>query len=123
VAALRLFILLNMKNSAELHRLANSIAGLATTITEIISMKIQTATHDAMQSQPPTTVQVATYDPFLTKRQLAKHFQVSGRTIDNWCQMGHLPHYKIGRMVRFRLSDIQAEWDTKLKRLSCRSRW
>jgi excisionase family DNA binding protein len=112
-----------MNNSRELRRLADSIAGLVAAITEIINAKVQTATNDAVQVQPPTTVEAATYDPVLTKRQLAAHFQVSLRTIDNWCQKGHLPHYKIGRMVRFRLSDIQAAWDAKLKRLSCRSRW
>jgi excisionase family DNA binding protein len=118
-----------MNNASELHRLADSIAGLVAAITEIINAKVQTATHYAVQVQPPqplqppTTVEAATYDPVLTKRQLAAHFQVSLRTIDNWCQKGHLPHYKIGRMVCFRLSDIEAEWDAKLKRLSCRSRW
>ncbi len=116
-------------NSLELRRLADSISSLAATITEIINAKIQTATHDgvqtqvgAVQPQPSATFQVAMYDPVLTKRQLATHFQVSLRTIDNWCQKGHLPHYKIGRRVRFRLSDIQTEWNAKLKRLSCRSR-
>jgi excisionase family DNA binding protein len=119
-----------MNNASELHRLADSITGLVAAITEIISMKVKTATHDgvqtqadAIQSRPPATVQVATYDQVLTKRQLAAHFQVSVRTIDNWIQKGYLPHYKIGRMVRFRLSDIQTEWDAKLKRLSYRSRW
>ena len=118
-----------MNDALELRRLADSIAGLVATITENINAKVQMATHDAAQAQPqqppqpPTTVEVATYDPVLTKRQLAAHFQVSLRTIDNWCQKGHLPHYKIGKIVRFKLSDIQAEWDAKLKRLSCRSRW
>ena len=117
-----------MNNSQELRQLADSIAGLVAAITEIINAKVQTATHEAVQVQPPqppqpqTTVEAATYDPVLTKRQLAAHLQVSLRTIDNWYQKGHLPHYKIGRMVRFRLSDIQTEWDAKLKRLSCRAR-
>jgi excisionase family DNA binding protein len=119
-----------MNKASEQHRLADSISGLIATITEIINSTVQMAARGdvqvqagALQPQSPATVQVATYDPVLTKRQLAAHFQVSLRTIDNWCQKGHLPHYKIGRMVRFRLSDIQAEWDAKLKRLSCRSRW
>ncbi len=102
-----------MKNSPELHRLADSIAGLVATITEIVNAKVQTATHDAVPAQPqpllqpPAIVEVATHDPVLTKRQLATHFQVSLRTIDNWCQNGYLPHYKIGKVVRFRLGVIQ----------------
>src|SRR5208282_4911842 len=118
-----------MNNASELHRLADSIAGLVETITEIINSAVQMAARGdvqaqagALQPQSPATVQVATYDPVLTKRQLAAHLQVSLRTIDNWCQKGHLPHYKVGKIVRFKLSDIQAEWDAKLKRLSRRSR-
>jgi hypothetical protein len=120
-----------MNNSSELRHLADSIAGLVTTITEIINTKVQTATNGAVQAHLPTpptppplptTVQVATCDPWLTKRLLAAHSHVSVRTIDTWLAKGYLSHYKIGRMVRFRLNDIQNEWDTKLKRQAFRTR-
>lgn len=122
-------MLLDMKNSVELHRLTDSIAGLVATVTEIIDTKLQgTMQRTALVPPPqgaqtPKTVQMTTFDPIMTKRQLATHLQVSMRTIDNWCQRGHLPHYKIGKVVRFRLSDIQGEWESKLKRHASGSRF
>lgn len=110
-----------MNNSKELRHLADSIAGLVATITEIINTKVQTATHDAARLQPPTTVQVASYDPWLTRPQLAAHLQVSLRTIENWRRQGYLPHYKAGRLVRYKLSDIQVAWEARMKRDAHRS--
>ena len=37
------------------------------------------------------------------------------RTIENWISNGYLPHFRIGRNVRFRMSDNQACWDEKFK--------
>src|SRR6266480_1292190 len=101
---------MNDYNSSELHRMASSIAKLVTTVTEIIEAKVQAASRAAEQAQPPAPAQVATYDPIMTKRQLAAHVHVSVRTIDSWLQRGYLPHYKIGKIVRFRLSsEAEAE--------------
>ena len=43
----------------------------------------------------------------LTKQQLAKHYHCSMRTIDNWMMEGITPYYKIGRIVRFRLDEVE----------------
>ena len=83
-----LTILLNMNNSSEVHRLANSIAGLVTAITEIITTKLRATTDAAVQPQPPTPTPVAIYDPILTRQQLAAHFQVSLRTVGAWINKG-----------------------------------
>jgi excisionase family DNA binding protein len=124
-----------MNKTSDLRRLNAQIATLATTITDIIKAQVQaTATAAATAAMtaaaqakppagPPATTQAMPYDPVLTKRQLAAHFQVSARTIDNWCQRGYLPYYKVGKVVRFRLSDIKYEWDAKLKIRSRLSRW
>jgi excisionase family DNA binding protein len=39
---------------------------------------------------------------------VAKHFKVSLRTVDNWRQWGLLPHVRIGRNVRFKLTEVDA---------------
>jgi excisionase family DNA binding protein len=111
-----------MSNPSQIHHLANSITGLVASITEIINAKVQASTDAAAQKQSPVQTPVANYDPLLTKRQLAAHMQVSVRTIDHWKEKGCLPYYKIGRVVRFRLSDIQRDWEAKHKRHSYRSR-
>jgi len=80
-----------MNNSQELRRLADSIAGLVAAPTEIINAKVQIAIRDITPSRPPATVQVAAYDPWLTRTQLAAHLHVSLRTIESWKQQGYLP--------------------------------
>ena len=120
-----------MNKTSDLRRLNAQIATLATTITDIIKAEVQataTAAATAAATAKPPAAQAANaqatpYDPVLTKRQLALHFQVSARTIENWCQRGYLSYYKVGKVVRFRLSDIQNEWDAKLKLRSRLWRW
>jgi len=108
-----------MNNSSELHLMATSITRLVTTITEIINAKVQAAAHGALEVQPQAG---GTFELILTKRQLAARLNVSQRTIDNWIKKRCLPYYRLGRMVRFRLSDIESEWDAKHKVHCFRSR-
>ena len=43
-----------------------------------------------------------------TKQEIAVHFGVTTRTIDDWMKSGLLPYWKIGRLVRFDLPAVQA---------------
>ena len=113
----------------EIRRLAEAIAGLAEVIHDIVRDRLQGAippappAHAKQPVEPAPPYQVTPYDPVLTKRQLASHYQVSVRTIDHWCKRGLLPHYKIGKMVRFKLSHVQTELESKVKLNSRRLRW
>ena len=42
----------------------------------------------------------------LRKRELAPKLGISKRTLDVWMQQGRVPYLKVGRSVRFRLSDV-----------------
>ena len=42
----------------------------------------------------------------LRKRELAEKLAISKRTLDVWMQKGRIPFLKVGRSVRFRLSDV-----------------
>jgi excisionase family DNA binding protein len=42
----------------------------------------------------------------LRKRELAPQLGISSRTLDVWMAQGRVPFLKIGRSVRFRLSDV-----------------
>ena len=107
-----------VSNSPEIQRFARSIADLVATITEIISGKMQASVQDAAPALPQAT---ATYDSILAKRQLALHLHVPARTIGMWMGKGFQPQYEIGKVVRFRLSDIHRTWDANHKRHSYRS--
>ena len=48
----------------------------------------------------------------LRKRELAERLAISKRTLDAWMSMGRIPYLKVGRSVRFRLSDVLAKLNT-----------
>jgi len=45
-------------------------------------------------------------EPLLTGKQVAAFLAVSTRHLYSWRMAGFLPYYKIGRAVRFRLSEV-----------------
>ena len=51
----------------------------------------------------------------LTKSHVASMCQVTLRTVDRWMQCGALVYYKIGRTVRFRLTDLQEHWNARCR--------
>jgi excisionase family DNA binding protein len=97
-----------MKQISETERLANAVAGVAATITEIIDARMQQLGM-AIESK----IAMRTIEPLLNRKQAADHFQVTIRTIENWSRAGYLPYYKVGSEVRYRLSDVMALWNEK----------
>ena len=47
-------------------------------------------------------------EPLMTARELAEHLGLATATILDWAEAGRLPHFKIGRAVRFRESEVEA---------------
>jgi excisionase family DNA binding protein len=47
----------------------------------------------------------------LTKEGIARHLQIGPRTVDDWMRKGRIPFLKIGKSVRFRLSDVLEAFD------------
>jgi len=47
----------------------------------------------------------------LTKAEVAAYAQCTPRCVDNWMKRGFLPYFKIGRVVRFKLADVEASLD------------
>jgi excisionase family DNA binding protein len=48
----------------------------------------------------------AVSDGLLSKRGLAPKLQISIRTLDDWMRKGRIPFLKVGKTVRFRLTDV-----------------
>lgn len=57
--------------------------------------------------------QVELFENFITKKELAQKLSVSEGLINRLMAEEQLPHVKIGRAVRFRLSDVLAWFDLK----------
>jgi excisionase family DNA binding protein len=45
---------------------------------------------------------------FLKKRELARHYGVSLRTVDKWVAQRKVPYLKIGYIIRFDLDKVEA---------------
>ncbi len=49
-------------------------------------------------------------EPLLTARQIAELLGFSPATIVDWAESGKIPHFKIGRALRFRESEVVGDW-------------
>ncbi|MCF7765457.1 MAG: helix-turn-helix domain-containing protein [Verrucomicrobia bacterium] len=57
--------------------------------------------HNASLNQTGSTERL-----LINKRELSTHLGLTPRTIEIWARAGKIPHYKIGRSVRYRLADV-----------------
>jgi excisionase family DNA binding protein len=97
-----------MRQSPQERRLAEGVAALAATITEIINERLQ-------EMRPPVTERVVEQgpDPFITTTELMERVGVSRRTLYDWMRKGYVPYIRIGRSVRF-------DWKLVSERLKAR---
>ncbi|MGA1206033.1 MAG: helix-turn-helix domain-containing protein [Opitutales bacterium] len=51
-------------------------------------------------------------EPYITREEVSRRFQVGLRTIDSWTRRGLLPYFKVGNSVRFKWSDIDLHIQT-----------
>jgi excisionase family DNA binding protein len=47
------------------------------------------------------------YSRPITKAELAEHLRVSPRTVDHYISCRKIPYIKLGRLVRFRIADVE----------------
>jgi len=99
-----------MSNQTESEKLAYAVAALAGTILEIINekFKVSIEAHAGMQPESALfTVKSTPSEGWVSKKELAKHFNISLRTVDNWIKKGLIPHIRMGsRRLRFKLSEV-----------------
>jgi excisionase family DNA binding protein len=88
--------------------LADALTVLATTLTEILTEKLQ-----AIGQETERKVALKTADAMLTKQEIAKHFGITERTVENWMDRGYVPFLRIGRNIRFSLADGQRHVETR----------
>ena len=97
----------SMNNESEIKRLSDAVASITSTITEIIDTRLKLATEmskDVDGWAGRSLVPRAT-EGWVGKMEVARHFKISCRTVDNWMSNGSLPYIRIGRNVRFKLSE------------------
>lgn len=52
-------------------------------------------------------------EPLMTPEEVAAHLKVSEGTVGQWVKAGRIPVVKVGRLNRFRRSDIDAWVDER----------
>src|SRR5258706_536116 len=95
-----------MSNQTDSKKLAEEVAHIATTIAEIIEVKIKEATASTKTVGPlQGGINMLTpAEGWVGKKAAAEHFNVSPRTFYSWMKNGVIPYVRIGRSVRFKLS-------------------
>jgi len=61
-----------------------------------------------LDSAPPAAPPPASGESMMTEKQLCGFLKVSKRNLFCWRQDGLIPYFKIGRAVRFRMSEVEA---------------
>ena len=104
-----------MDTKTETRKLADATANLAGTIIDIVDARLK-ATLEAGAGHYATLPELAPFKPqegWVKKKDLAKHLNVSLRTVDNWIRKGDIPYIRLGgRKNLFMLSVV----DEALKR-------
>jgi len=91
--------------------LAEAVAALAATITEIVNERVREQSAAATAAVPAQVEPAA--EPFITMAELLERVRVSRRTMYDWMQKGYVPYIRVGRSVRF-------DWKLVNERLSAR---
>jgi excisionase family DNA binding protein len=97
----------NMNTSTDTKRLAHAVESLASTITEIIELKIQRFAEQVKLAQslhqPTSSI---TAEAWVGQKEAAEQLKISRRTLYDWMQKESVPYVRIGRGVRFKLSQV-----------------
>lgn len=103
-----------MNDTSDTKRLAEAVANVATTITGIIELKIRELAEAAKAGETVSSgnSRLTPVEGWASRHETAEHLKISQRTLFGWMKKGMIPYVKIGRGVRFRLSEV----DEALKR-------
>jgi len=97
-----------MKHTIDAKKLGQAVESLASTIIEIIESRLRQFAKDGKRHQPdqPTFLGAVGSDGWVDQKAAAEHLKISRRTLYLWMQKGDIPYARLGRSVRFRLSDV-----------------
>jgi excisionase family DNA binding protein len=96
-----------MNETVEIQRLTKAIANLAAVLIETTATRVR-------EQQPIAAPPVPQYVPraidnLMTKKDVAAYLKVSLGTVGTLIRNHRLPYIKIGRSVRFMISDVENE--------------
>jgi excisionase family DNA binding protein len=83
-------------------QLADALTTFATRLTVILTRKLEVIGEELERK-----VALKAADAMLAKPEVAKHFGITVRTLENWMVQGYVPYLMFGRVIRFSLADVQ----------------
>jgi excisionase family DNA binding protein len=97
-----------MNNNVHAKMLGQAVESLASSIIEIIDSRLRHFAEEAKLAHSEHRVTQCTTDSegWVDQKAAAEHLKISRRTLYDWMQKGVIPHFRIGRGVRFKLSDV-----------------
>jgi excisionase family DNA binding protein len=97
-----------MNHKPDTVRLTEAVENIATTIIEIIDFKLKQVTDSVKAPMPvPSGIQrLSPEEGWVGIKETAEHLKISRRTLYNRMEEGLIPHVRIGRRVRFKLSRV-----------------
>ncbi|MFM8471830.1 MAG: helix-turn-helix domain-containing protein [Limisphaerales bacterium] len=104
-----------MKNEHELGPLSDAITKAIHELSKVVAQAVGHGLAKGTATSPMPPAPAPPAERTLTKLQVAELFQVSPRTVDVWMSRGYLPHWRLGRSIRFRLRDVQEHLDSHHK--------
>jgi excisionase family DNA binding protein len=106
-----------MNDKSDTKRLAEALTNLATAITEIIELKIRESAGVATVGEPMSDGMngLTPAEGWVDKKEMAEHFKISLRTLHGWMKKGAIPYVRLGRSVRFKLSQVDEAVNRRFK--------
>jgi excisionase family DNA binding protein len=106
-----------MNNKSDTKRLVEAVANLAAAITEIIELKIRELAEAPKAGGPlcGTMNRLTATEGWASKQETAEHLKISLGTLSNWMRKGAIPYIKIGKGVRFKLSQVDEAMNRRLR--------
>jgi excisionase family DNA binding protein len=97
-----------MNKSVDAKKLEQAVENLASTIMQVIVSKLRQLAEEEKLIRPEHQARDRTPESegWVDQKGAAEHLKISRRTLYDWMHKGGIPHIRLGRSVRFRLSDV-----------------
>ena len=105
-----------MNDKSDAKRLAEAVANLAATITEIIDSKVRQLADSAKAGEPvPGGIdKLSPAEGWASVQVVVGHLGISRRTLNTWMAKGFIPYVRIGRRILFKLSSVDEAMKRRL---------
>lgn len=93
----------------------HNVSSLGLTLRQVVAKMgfMPTVENETLQDKATENLANGSHpeNPFVNRNRIASRYAVCERTIQNMMRKRILPYHKVGRCVRFKISDCDAAWE------------